>query len=166
VVMLEKKFGHDFVKQLYKGQGVVLQTDDRQAADSVAKGQYAVAIGVSEANGQLDQLIDDGLPVRVVARPNDAPQMISAGYGEIGMMNKAPHPAAAKLYANWLLCPDGNKAWNEANRYQSTRKDVDVKVPDFIKADLSGEFWDTYDWKLLTSNDTDQLVSQLQSDLK
>lgn len=166
VVMLEKKFGPDFVKQLYKGQGVVLETDDRQAADSVAKGQYAVAIGVSEANGQLDQLIDDGLPVRVVARPNDAPQMISSGYGEIGMMNKAPHPSAAKLFANWLLCPDGNKVWNEANRYQSTRKDVDVKVPDFIKADLSGEFWDTYDWKLLTSNDTDQLVGQLQTDLK
>lgn len=165
-VMLENKFGNDFVKQLYKGQGVVLQTDDRQAADSVAKGQYAVAIGVSEANGQLDQLIDDGLPVRVVARPSDAPQMVSAGYGEVGMMKNAPHPAAAKLFANWVLCPDGNKAWNEANRYQSLRKDVDVKVPDFIKADLSSEFWDTYDWKLLTSNDTDQIVGELQTDLK
>lgn len=165
-VMLQNKFGTSFINQLYKGQKVVLQTDDRQAADAVAKGQYAVAIGVSEANGQLDQLIADGLPVRVVSRPDDAPQMVSAGYGEIGLMSKAPHPAAAKLFANWVLCPDGNKAWNEANRYQSTRTDVNVDVPDFIKADLSGTFWDTYDWKLLTSNTTDQFVEQLNRDLK
>ena len=81
-------------------------------------------------------------------------------------MSKAPHPAAAKLFANWLLCPDGNKAWNEANRYQSTRTDVNVDVPDFIKADLSSTFWDTYDWKLLTSNTTDQFADQLNKDLK
>ncbi|HEY7046830.1 MAG TPA: extracellular solute-binding protein [Jatrophihabitantaceae bacterium] len=165
-VMLQNKFGTDFINQLYKGQKVVLQSDDRQAADAVAKGQYAVAIGVSEANGQLDQLIADGLPIRVVSRPDDAPQMVSAGYGEIGLMNKAPHPAAAKLFANWVLCPDGNKAWNEANRYQSTRADVSVDVPDFIKADLNSTFWDTYDWKLLTSNTTDQFVDQLSRDLK
>jgi iron(III) transport system substrate-binding protein len=165
-VMLSNKLGPDFVKKLYAGQKVVLQTDDRQAADSVAKGQYAVAIGVSEANGQLDQLIADGLPVRVVARPSDAPQMVSAGYGEIGMMNKAPHPAAAKLFANWLLCPDGNRAWNDANRYQSARTDVNISVPDFIKADLKSQFWDTYDWKLLTSNATDAVLKQLHDALK
>jgi iron(III) transport system substrate-binding protein len=165
VVMLASKFGMDFIKQLYNGQQVVLQTDDRQVADSVAKGQYAVAIGVSEANGQLDQLIEDGLPVRVV-RPDDAPQMVSAGYGELGLMNKAPHPAAAKLFANWLLCPDGNRVWNEANRYQSARTDVDIEVPDFIKADLNGEFWDTYDWKLLTSDTTDKLLEELRHELK
>jgi iron(III) transport system substrate-binding protein len=165
-VMLANKFGAGFLTQLYKNQKVVLQTDDRQAADSVAKGQYAVAIGVSEANGQLDQLIADGLPIKVISRPDDAPQMISAGYGEVGLMNKAPHPAAAKLFANWVLCPDGNKVWNEANRYQSTRKDVDINVPDFIKADLSTSYWDTYDWKLLTSNTTNQFVDQLHSALK
>jgi iron(III) transport system substrate-binding protein len=165
-VMLDSKLGAGFINQLYKGQKVVLQTDDRQAADSVAKGQYAVAIGVSEANGQLDQLISDGLPVRVVSQPDDAPQMVSAGYGEIGLMSKAPHPAAAKLFANWLLCPDGNKVWNEANRYQSTRTDVNVTVPDFIKADLNTPFWDTYDWKLLTSNTTNKLVDQLNHTLK
>jgi iron(III) transport system substrate-binding protein len=165
-LMLSNKFGPDFVKQLYVGQKVVLQTDDRQAADSVVKGRYAVAIGVSEANGQLDQLIDDGLPVRVVSRPNDAPQMVSAGYGEVGLMAKAPHPSSAKLFANWLLCPDGNKTWNDVNRYQSTRTDVDIKVPDFIKVENTAGTWDTYDWKLLTSDSSDKVLQQLTSELK
>lgn len=166
--MLSNKFGPDFVKQLYAGQKIVLQTDDRQAADAVSKGQYAVAIGVSEANGQLDQLIADGLPVRVVSQPNDAPQMVSAGYGEIGLMNKAPHPSAAKLFANWSLCPDGNTAWNKVNQYQSPRTDVNIDVPDFIKVDtnnLTG-IWDTYDWKLLTSDSTDKILQQLKADVK
>lgn len=165
-LMLWNKLGPDFVKQLYVGQKVVLQTDDRQAADSVSKGRYAVAIGVSEANGQLDQLIEDGLPVRVVSRPGDTPQMVSAGYGEIGLMNKAPHPSSAKLFANWILCPDGNKAWNGANRYQSTRTDVNIEVPDFIKVQSTAGTWDTYDWKLLTSDKTDTILQQLTSELK
>jgi iron(III) transport system substrate-binding protein len=165
-VMLYNKLGPDFIKQLYKGQGVVLQTDDRQAADAVAKGRDAVAIGVSEANGQIDQMIDDGLPVKVIAAPDDAPEMVSAGYGELGLMAHPAHANAAKLFANWLLCPDGNEAWNKANRYESTRTDVKVTVPDFIKADLTKPYWDTYDWKLLTSNQTKDVQSFLNSNLK
>ena len=165
-VMVYSKLGREFVDKLYRGQGVVLQTDDRQAADSVAKGQNAVAIGVSEANGQIDQLIEDGLPIRVISAPDDAPPMVSAGYGELGLMAHPAHENAAKLFANWLLCPDGNKAWNKANRYQASRVDVDIDVPDFIKADLTKDYWDTYSWKLLTSDTTATILDDLNTDLK
>ncbi len=165
-IMLDSKLGADFLSQLYKGQKVVLQTSDRQAADAVAKGQYAVAIGISEANGQIDQLIADGLPIKAMTHPDDAPQMVSAGYGMFGVMKPAPHPAAAKLFANWLLCPDGNKAWNEPNRYVSLRKDVHLDVPDFLQPDLSASYWDTYDWKLLTSDTAEQVLQKLNQLLK
>lgn len=164
--MLMSKLGPDFVKDLYVGQGVVLQTDDRQAADGVAKGRYAVAIGVSEANGGLAQLIDDGLPVRVVAAPDDAPPMVSAGYGEVGLLSPAAHPSAAKLFANWLLCPEGNTVWNKANGYEAARTDVVIDVPDYIRADTTKPYWDTYDWTLLTSDKADQVRDQLNEDLK
>lgn len=165
-VMLNSTFGRDFLDDLYVGQDVVLQTDDRQAADGVAKGQYAVAIGVSEANGGLAQLIDDGLPVKVIAAPDDAPPMVSAGYGELGMLAPAAHKAAAKLFANWILCPSGNEVWNEANGYESARNDVDIDVPAYIAADTDKPFWDTYDWKLLTSNENEEVLNNLNEDLK
>jgi iron(III) transport system substrate-binding protein len=165
-VMLSSTFGRDFVKDLYVGQGVVLQTDDRQAADGVAKGQYAIGIGISEANGGLAQLIDDGLPVQVMAAPDDAPPMVSAGYGEVGLLDPAPHPAAAKLFANWIMCPTGNKVWNEANGYESARTDVDIDVPDYIAADTTQDFWDTYDWKLLTGDTNEQVLDELNEALK
>lgn len=164
VVMLASKFGTKFIQQLFQGQKVVLETNDAQAANEVAKGEFAVAIGISEANGGWDKLIADGLPVRVISMPDDAPQMVSAGYGEVGLMKNAPDPNAAKLFANWVLCPNGNKAWNQANNYQSTRKDVNIKVPSFIRANVSKPgYWDTYSWKLLTSNATDKLQNQLPS---
>jgi iron(III) transport system substrate-binding protein len=165
-VMLNSTFGREFLKDLYVGQDVVLQTDDRQAADGVAKGQYAVAIGVSEANGGLAQLIDDGLPVKVIAAPDDAPPMVSAGYGELGMLDPAAHKAAAKLFANWILCPSGNEVWNKANGYESARNDVDIDVPAYIAADTDAPFWDTYDWKLLTSNENEEVLNNLNEDLK
>lgn len=166
VIMLEGTFGFDFIDELFNSQEVVLQAEDRQAADAVSKGQFAVAIGVSEANGGLSQLVEDGLPVQVVSRPADAPTMVSAGYGLLGMMDQAPHPAAAKLFANWLLCPDGNQAWNDANGYQSPRPEIDVDVPEHIKVDPAEAHWDTYDWELVTSDKTDQLLEELQTALQ
>lgn len=165
-VMLNDTFGREFIKDLYVGQDVVLQTDDRQAADGVAKGQYAVAIGVSEANGGLAQLIDDGLPIRVVAAPDDAPPMVSAGYGELGLLEPAAHEAAAKLFANWILCPEGNEVWNKANGYESARTDVAVDVPAYIAADTDQPYWDTYDWTLLTSDENEEVLNNLNEDLK
>jgi iron(III) transport system substrate-binding protein len=165
-LMLTSTFGRDFVKELYVGQEVVLQTDDRQAADGVARGQYAAAIGVSEANGDLGQLIADGLPVRVMASPEDAPTMVSAGYGWLGLLEPAAHPAAAKLFANWVMCPDGNQVWNEANGYESARTDVEIEVADYIRADTEEEYWDTYEWSRLTSDETAQVLEALNEDLK
>jgi len=166
-VMLESKLGRQFIEDLYVGQEVVLQTDDRQAADGVAKGQYVAAIGVSEANGDLAQLIADGLPVMVMASPDDAPAMVSAGYGWLGLMEPRPHAAAGKLFANWILCPDGNQVWNDLNGYESARTDVEVPdIPDYIRVDTDEEFWDTYNWELVTGDSNDEVQAFLSEVLK
>ena len=164
-VMLNTELGRDFVKDLYSGQGVVLQTDDRQAADAVAKGRYAVAIGVSDSNAGLEQLIADGLPVGVVTDPNDAPEFVSRGYGQMGLITPAAHPNAGKLFANWILCPDGNKIWNTAAAYESARTDVDVDVPKFLQVDTSKEYRDSDDWDLINSDIPQKVLAELKEDL-
>ena len=46
----------------------------------------------------------------------DAPDgaALSSGFGNLTLINKAPHPNAAKLVANWILSADGQKSYAAA----------------------------------------------------
>jgi iron(III) transport system substrate-binding protein len=41
-----------------------------------------------------------------------------------GIVDRAPHPEAARLFVDWLLSPVGQAAYVKANYYYSLRKDV------------------------------------------
>jgi ABC-type Fe3+ transport system substrate-binding protein len=36
---------------------------------------------------------------------------ISAAFGQLALMNRAPHPNAAKVFVNWLLSREGQSAF-------------------------------------------------------
>jgi ABC-type Fe3+ transport system substrate-binding protein len=46
------------------------------------------------------------------------------GFGSVALMNRAPHPNAAKVYLHWLLSPDGQRSWTENTKRNSRRLDV------------------------------------------
>jgi ABC-type Fe3+ transport system substrate-binding protein len=48
---------------------------------------------------------------------------MSTGFGTVSMMDRAPHPNAAKLYINWLLSKAGQTDWG-ATGHNSRRLDV------------------------------------------
>jgi iron(III) transport system substrate-binding protein len=39
---------------------------------------------------------------------------ISSAFGQLALMNRAPHPNAAKVFVNWLLSRDGQTAFQKA----------------------------------------------------
>ncbi len=41
------------------------------------------------------------------------------------LVNRAPHPNAARLYVNWVLSQEGQRVWQQATGYNSRRLDVD-----------------------------------------
>ena len=92
--------------------------------------------------------------------------MVSAGYGELGLMAKAAHPAAAKLFANWLLCPDGNTVWNEANKYQSRARTWTSRCRSTSRPTPRSPTGTPTTWSLLTSDETNVILDQLNEDLK
>lgn len=140
-------YGESFVKALYKDQQPVLITDSRQGTDDLSRGKYAVALAL----GQLDvsKAMADGLPIQVVAP--DLEQTTS-GFGFLAVSNKPPHPNAAKLLAQWLACPDGNKAWNTAYDSASTRVDVapPADLPAWEVPKPGQTYFDTNSWEFLT----------------
>ena len=98
--------GPTFIKKLYGEMDVTLFRDYRQGADWLAVGKAALCF-FCEADVSKQQ----GLPVETFG-----PGVFKEGaglvqqFGTLGLVNRAPHPNAAKVYINWLLSRRGQMA--------------------------------------------------------
>ena len=100
------EIGAEFLRRFYQEMDVNMSGDLRQAMDWLAAGKVAVLLpaqssGTAKAKAQ-------GLPVEEF----DAHQFkegvnISSAFGQVALMNRAPHPNAAKVFVNWLLSREG-----------------------------------------------------------
>ncbi|MSQ52682.1 MAG: extracellular solute-binding protein [Betaproteobacteria bacterium] len=117
--------GTDYVRALL-AQQITFTRQPRQIAEWLARGQYPIGVGVG--TGPLTDLRKEGVGKEVELfsgeHANNAFSM-TPGWGGIALINRAPHPAAAKLYLNWLLSKEGQQAYvNPLETRNSRRVDV------------------------------------------
>jgi iron(III) transport system substrate-binding protein len=119
-------FGADFLKRLYAGQKIAYIANMRQNAEWVVRGKYP--IGIATATEQIVPFQEQGLGKTVAELdvPLDHPSL-SAGFGTVAMMDRAPHPNAAVVYINWLL---GKSAQTDWGRSGHNSRRLDVPHPD------------------------------------
>jgi iron(III) transport system substrate-binding protein len=100
----EKSLGPEFIKRVLTETDIVISTDTRQMGDWLAGGKFAVSIFGPISRMDLDIMQVQGLPVSWFA-PEHLKEgaYITAGSGGVALINKAPHPNAAKVGLNWLL---------------------------------------------------------------
>jgi ABC-type Fe3+ transport system substrate-binding protein len=138
------------VKKLYRDQQPVISRDGRQAAQFLAQGSYAILLGPDST--AVDQFRHQGYPLQFVF-PTDAPSILSGGWGLISLMNKAPHPNAAKLFINWLAGRQGQEPFAKAVLSASLRTDVHyTDMPAWVFPQKGTRYLDTYDWKYVTQD--------------
>lgn len=98
--------GPSFIKKLYGEMDVTLFRDYRQGSDWLAVGKAAICFFC-----EVDISKQQGLAVDTFG-----PGVFKEGaglvqqFGTIGIVNRAPHPNAAKVYINWLLSRRGQMA--------------------------------------------------------
>ena len=141
-------FGADFVKKLYIEQKPTLSRDARQAVQWLAQGNYPILVGPdTPALVQFQQL---GYPIEPVF-PTDAPSVLTGSWGVTCLINKAPHPNAAKLFINWFAGPGPQVEYAKATQSLSLRTDVKYEgIPDFVFPQKGTKYIDTYDYKYVT----------------
>jgi iron(III) transport system substrate-binding protein len=139
-------FGEDFIRKLY-GEQLVSTRDYRQWADWLARGTYPIALGFNPA--ELDKLLKDGFPIDVVRNLPDLPGSTSAAFGVCALVEGAPHPNAARLFANWIASREGLEIFSRAERVPGTRKDLDYSqwVSEFAIPMPGVNYFDTYNWE-------------------
>jgi iron(III) transport system substrate-binding protein len=98
--------GPSFVRKLFGEMDIQLFRDYRQGPDWLAVGKYSICFFCD-----ADVLKQQGLPVDTFG-----PKAFKEGgglvqqFGTVTLVNKAPHPNAAKVFINWLLSRKGQIA--------------------------------------------------------
>ena len=86
---------------------VTLTADLRQAVDWLGTGKFAVGMPIQ--GGTVYKAKNQGLPVDEFKSPYHFKEGVnlSSAFGSLALMNRAPHPNAAKVFINWLLSREG-----------------------------------------------------------
>jgi iron(III) transport system substrate-binding protein len=113
--------GGEFIRRLFSEMDVAISRDQRVMLDWVASGKYYLYL-FATAN-DVEEAQKKGLPVGVVYAPPEE-GYISGGFGHLGLVNKAPHPNAAKVFINWLLSKEGQMQWQKKTDNNSFRLDI------------------------------------------
>jgi ABC-type Fe3+ transport system substrate-binding protein len=115
--------GPTFITRLFSEMDVMLTADPRQLVDWLAQGTYA--IGLFMAGRDVLVAARQGLPVDVIMPERfKEGSSLGPGNGSLLLLDQAPHPNAARVYVNWLLSRDGQRAWQGAVEEPSLRVDI------------------------------------------
>ncbi len=123
------ELGPEWIRRFYsKDMEVTFVGDVRQIVDSISLGGHAFTFFSQGAGTDLYKLASEGLPIGFWTKELVEGGRLSAnaGWHWLGVMDRAPHPNAAQLFANWWLTKEGQTAYNLAGNLPppSLREDV------------------------------------------
>ncbi len=114
--------GKDYIERLF-AHGIVLTRNPRQLWDWVAHGKYPISIAAFSAMGA--RLKRQGVKIELLdSHKLKEGAYITPAFGNVGVVNKAPHPNALKVYLNYLLSRKGQLELSRTVGYVSRRLDV------------------------------------------
>jgi iron(III) transport system substrate-binding protein len=120
--------GDDIVKRLFVDQEPVLSRDSRQVAEFMVRGRFPIALGVNPLLLKQFQAQGLGKSLKLLRFP----ELDTVNFGTTAwLVNRAPHPSAAKLFINWLLTRDAQVAWAKDVETNSRRVGVEPGNPEF-----------------------------------
>jgi iron(III) transport system substrate-binding protein len=143
-------FGDDFFKQLYVDQKPAIPEDARQWSDWMARGTYPITIGLGGRD--VETLKKDGFKIEVLPPDPEAPGVATGAFGIVVLIDHAPHPNAAKLFANWMAMREGQETWGRADQIPVVRTDLDNSwAPPYTIPRPDLQYMDGYDWNYVNT---------------
>jgi iron(III) transport system substrate-binding protein len=98
--------GPKFIRRFVAEMEPTMSADLRQAVDWLATGRFSLYI--PSQGGGIVKAKNQGLPVDQFGTYHFKEGVnLSSAFGSLALMNRAPHPNAAKVFVNWLLSREG-----------------------------------------------------------
>jgi iron(III) transport system substrate-binding protein len=143
-----RQFGEDYLRRLYVDQKPVIARDRHQLTDWLLRGSPPISLDAEE--DQVERMQREGLPIKAVYKLSDMPGTLTAGVGQMALFDRAPHPNAAKLFANWMASKEGLELYARARGEAPTRSDIDALsfLPAELIPEAGADYFDMHGWEL------------------
>jgi iron(III) transport system substrate-binding protein len=140
------QLGEEFVKNLYIDQKAVRTRERRQMTDWLARGTQPICLDCREDD--VRPLVKDGFKLLEIFELNGIRPTINGSPWMLSLANKAPHPKAAQLFANWILSKEGLETYSRGYGSVALRADIDesyLNPGNLPKKDV--KYFDDSEWK-------------------
>ena len=140
------ELGTKFIRSFFGASGLTLFRDQRQGVDWLATGKYPVCAFCNSTMIETAKL--QGLPIEYLGLMKEG-AWISAGGGGVTLLNRAPHPNAAKVFINWLLSREGQLTLQsmEGGAANSRRMDIPKDmIPARLRLEEGVNYLDVDTW--------------------
>ena len=122
--------GDDIIKKLFVDQEPALSRDTRQIAEFMVRGRYPLALGVNPLLLSQFQRQGVGKNLKILHFPEM--DTMNSSSSTVWVINRAPHPNAAKVFVNWLLTKDAQVVWAREIETNSRRVGVEPGNPSLV----------------------------------
>jgi ABC-type Fe3+ transport system substrate-binding protein len=123
-----RQLGPDFVRKLYVDQKPGISRSRRQLADWLARGTYPICLTCRGEDAR--QMQHEGFNISAVYEMDGLRSRASNTPFLMAVANKAPHPAAAQLFANWMAGKEALEIYSRGHLAATLRNDVDESFLD------------------------------------
>ena len=131
------QLGPEYLKKLFSTAALTLVRNDRLQTDWLAAGKFPLTL-TSKAT-EVEEAKNQGLPVDILdahAFRKDG-VALEAGGTMLALMNKAPHPNAAKVLINWFLSREGQSAIQKTGPEDAGQNSLREDIPkEHLRASL------------------------------
>jgi|SoiMetStandDraft_2_1073263.scaffolds.fasta_scaffold01988_2 iron(III) transport system substrate-binding protein len=139
------QMGEEFVKRLYVDQKPVITRERRQLTDWLARGTYPISFGAHSSD--VEKMNKEGFPLKEIHGFSDMPPALTGSPWMLGLLTKAPHPNAARIFLNWIVSKEALEIYARAEGRATLRKDVDESYIPAEQIPKPGvNYFDTFDW--------------------
>jgi iron(III) transport system substrate-binding protein len=134
--------GAEYIRAL-RAQAGAVDRDRRRMLEWIARGRYPILLNPDPTI--REQLRQEGIYIPVLPGFKDYGTYVTPAFGSVGLINRAPHPNAAKVFINWLLSKDGQTAYSTALNNGSRRLDVPTDhIPPEFRVQPGVPYWASY----------------------
>jgi ABC-type Fe3+ transport system substrate-binding protein len=121
--------GPGFLRRFYTETDITLFRDRRQGTNWLATGKFPLC----HLCRDIDKAVQQGLPVDEIApdKLKEGGTIGGGGSSVVALVNRAPHPSAAKLFINWYLSREGQSVWQKVMNVK------EVEASDSMRVDIA-----------------------------
>lgn len=128
IIAMGKQPARSFLEKLAK-QNIILVTGTTLRTEQLASGEFPVML--DGYGHSLKESIDGGKPIQVVVPPPGG--TVTAIPDMSGLLTRAPHPNAARLFVEFLLMPAGQRVFAHETKPSTLSSGITPPYPEFMK---------------------------------